>query len=67
VTLAERTRLLVLDGLELSRLPRARKDSALPDLLHPRARVRNISRVLLWKLWMTWNMMIRLGWLLLTI
>jgi len=64
--LARRTRPLVLDGPELSRLPRERKGSMLPDLLLPGARVRSISRVLLWRLWIIWSMMIRLGMLLLT-
>jgi len=64
--LAGRTRPLVLDGLELSRPPRARKGSVLPDLLLPGARVRSISRVPLRKLRITWSMMTRLGLLLLT-
>jgi hypothetical protein len=66
MTLAGRTRPLVLDSPELSRLPRARKGSMLLDLLLPGARVRNISRIPLWKLHITWSMMIRLGLLLLT-
>jgi len=64
--LARRIRPLVPDGLELSRLPRARKGSMLPDLLLPGARVRSVSRVPLWKLRITWSMMTRLGLLLLT-
>jgi len=64
--LAGRTRPLVLDGPELSRLPRARKGNVLPDLLPPGARVRNVSRVPLQRLWITWSMMTRLGLLLLT-
>jgi len=60
VTLAGRTRPLVLDGPELSRLPRVRKGSVLLDLLPPGARVRNVSRVPLQRLWITWSMMTRL-------
>jgi hypothetical protein len=67
VTLARRIRLLVPDGLELSRPPKARRDSALPDPLLPGARAKSVSRVPLRKLWIIWSMMIRLGWLLLTI
>jgi hypothetical protein len=65
MTLAGRIRSLVLDSPEPLRPPRARNGSALLDLLHPRARVRNISRVLLQKLQITWSMMTRLGWPLL--
>jgi hypothetical protein len=51
---------------ELLRPPRVRKGSVLPDLLHPRARVRSVTKVLLLRLQITWSMMIRLGWQLLT-
>jgi len=47
------TRPLVLDGPEPLRFPGARKGSALPDPLLQKARVRSVSRVLLWKLWIT--------------
>jgi len=67
VTLAGRIRLPVPDSLELSRPPKARRDSVLLDPLLPGARAKSISRVPLRKLQIIWSMTIRLGWLLLTI